>query len=64
MKYRIEERDGLFISQFKFLWWWEDFDYGFSFCDKERAVQQIKKHHKYREPAKSIYHYIYPQDLN
>jgi len=61
MKYRIEERDGLFTPQFKFLWWWEDF--GYSYRNKELAVQQIKEHHEYQEPE-PIYHYINPQDLN
>jgi hypothetical protein len=61
MKYRIEERNGVFTPQISFLWWWTDF--GYSYSNKELAVQQIKEHHKYQEPA-PIYHYINPQDLN
>jgi hypothetical protein len=61
MKYRIEEHNGVFTPQIKFLWWWIDF--GYSYKTKELAVLQIKEHHKYQEPE-PIYHYINPQDLN
>jgi hypothetical protein len=63
MEYRIEELNGVFTPQVKFLWWWTDFDY--SYRNKELALQQIREHHKYhkKEETGPIYHHIDPQDL-
>jgi hypothetical protein len=64
MKYGIEERNGIFTPQVKFLWWWTDF--GYSYKTKELALQQIREHHKYHKELEPepVYHYIDQQELN
>ena len=63
MKYRIEERNGIFTPQVKLLWWWADL--GFSYSKKDLALNQLREHHKYHktEECGPVYHHINLQDL-
>ena len=62
MQYRIEENEGIFTPQYKWMLWWVDF--GFSYNNKEMALKQIKEHHKYHnDDTEPRFHYVSPEDL-
>jgi hypothetical protein len=63
MKYRIEEKEGIFTPQYKYWWWWVDF--GYSYNSKELALREIKEFHEFSGPeTPSNYHYIRAEDLH